>query len=174
LVRGNPGPIAESITGTVGLDDHNALQVEQARISIDYGISAPNNALSSFTGDEDNFCSTFESLYDYFPRSSVQNDTVETFQCPECHESFSMKHQLNTHLKKHTLPFKCSDCDASFRYKKDLSRHCASKHQSEGSVAKLFCPYDGCKYGIELGQGFTRKDNLNRHIKSRHESVLVC
>jgi hypothetical protein len=67
------------------------------------------------------------------------------------------KTYTSTHMKKHTKPFKCgfTPCGQAFRYKKDLTRHRASKHpELVGNAGPLFCPFEGCKYGVELGRGF--------------------
>jgi hypothetical protein len=104
--------------------------------------------------------------------TSFVQGNPQNFQCPECPESFLMPYQLkyvlricsirdktytSTHMKKHTKPFKCgfTPCGQAFRYKKDLTRHRASKHpELVGNAGPLFCPFEGCKYGVELGRGF--------------------
>jgi hypothetical protein len=90
-------------------------------------------------------------------------------QCQECFERFPKQHLLNKHTKKHFPPFKCDDCDKAFRYRKDLNRHRTSKHSgTAGGSMVLFCPYPGCKFSAERSTGSTRRDNLNRHIRTQH------
>ncbi|KAH8688625.1 hypothetical protein GQ44DRAFT_720712 [Phaeosphaeriaceae sp. PMI808] len=99
-------------------------------------------------------------------------ETVDdALRCNECGLTFPKRHLLNTHRKKHNPPFKCTinQCDRAFRYQKDLDRHRKAKHSetTHGSTL-LYCPYSGCKFSFERGTGSSRKDNLNRHIRTRH------
>jgi len=107
------------------------------------------------------------------PDSRAEDPQVQTadnvLRCDECGVTFPKRHLLNTHLKKHDPPFPCTWCDKAFRYRKDLDRHLKAKHP--GSVedpTPLYCPYPECKFGSKRGTGSSRKDNLQRHIRTRH------
>jgi hypothetical protein len=94
-------------------------------------------------------------------------------RCDECHETFQKPYQLKRHSKKHTRPFKCTtpSCSQSFQYKKDLSRHKKARHSEEiPDYSPLYCPINGCKFAEGAGQSFSRRDNLERHIRSKHGS----
>lgn len=90
-------------------------------------------------------------------------------QCLDCSEVFTQAHLLNKHLKKHNPPFQCSSCGYSFRYRKDLTRHLNEKHPNEvPNAQRFYCSVPGCKYSIGRGDGFARKDNLSRHLRTQH------
>lgn len=67
------------------------------------------------------------------------------------------------HLDRHKRPFTCGECSEYFGAKKDLKRHLDTKHQKETQV---FCTVTGCKRGHI---GFSRRDNLLKHIHNVHE-----
>jgi hypothetical protein len=62
-----------------------------------------------------------------------------------------------------------NDCGWAFALKKDLDRHRKTKHPEmvERFVA-LYCPFERCKYSEGTGRGFSRADNLNRHVNTVH------
>lgn len=65
--------------------------------------------------------------------------------------------------RKHTKSFKCciEGCNQpAFGLKTDLERHVRCRH---ATLEALQCPIDGCK------ATFSRRDNMLRHIKQRHE-----
>ncbi|PMD59493.1 uncharacterized protein K444DRAFT_412886 [Hyaloscypha bicolor E] len=86
-----------------------------------------------------------------------------------CGKCFSHRHKLNRHRKYHLKPYRCLDPSCStrgiaFSLNKDLARH-----HSQHSGQRLYCPHRGCSYAFGGGEnGFSRKDNLKRHIKTRH------
>jgi len=99
----------------------------------------------------------------------VTTQSAAALGCNVCSETFSRRHLLNKHMKKHFPPFQCPDCDKAFQYRKDLKRHRESKHpETLEEHTVLFCPYPRCKFSAERSAGSTRKDNLNRHIQTRH------
>jgi hypothetical protein len=96
---------------------------------------------------------------------------------PGCHATFRQRYQLTRHQKQHAKPFKCSfpECDYSktgFARRKDLNRHEDSTHQSHGS--ELLCPDPNCKRAAP-GNGWPtlRRDNLLRHLSSRHPELYL-
>lgn len=99
----------------------------------------------------------------------INTQSATTFPCDKCSQSFSKRHLLNKHMKKHSPPFQCDKCTHAFVYKKDLKRHCSSKHpETAGELTRLFCPFSGCKFSAEKSSGSTRRDNLERHIQTQH------
>jgi len=103
--------------------------------------------------------------------SPGSNGSRDEWQCdhPNCGRTFSKRHDMNRHKKYHLKPYKChaSSCkiqDIGFSLKKDLIRH-----QARHSSQRYHCPHTKCAYanGGQSG-GFTRKDNLRRHINTRH------
>ena len=60
-------------------------------------------------------------------------------------------------------------CTASFKLEKDLvrHRHRTGIHQSPRS---FFCNVKGCE---SSDKGFSRKDNLDRHMRSRHRGMSM-
>jgi len=109
-------------------------------------------------------------------QATVQNGThnritANVLQCGECEQTFAKEHLLNKHLKKHFPPFQClhEGCSRFFQYRKDLRRHCEAKHpESVADAALLYCPYEGCKFSFQGGTGVSRRDNLNRHVRTQH------
>jgi hypothetical protein len=74
-------------------------------------------------------------------------------------------------MDKHERPYKCAEpgCEKlqGFTYSGGLLRHQREVHKKNGTAkATLFCPFPNCNR--HTGQGFTRKENLNEHIRRRH------
>ncbi|KAH6664504.1 hypothetical protein B0J14DRAFT_493464, partial [Halenospora varia] len=100
----------------------------------------------------------------------AQQSTSLPNLCSFCQRKFDKVHELNTHLKSHTLPFKCAipPCGSQrFRYLKDLERHNREKHpESVPGSNRHYCPHPSCKYSNGgLKDGFPRLDNYRRHMK---------
>ncbi|KAK5018089.1 hypothetical protein LTR39_001181 [Cryomyces antarcticus] len=78
------------------------------------------------------------------------------------------------HMDKHDRPYKCTEqgCEKlqGFTYSGGLLRHEREVHKMHGGAKEpLMCPYLDCKRSS--GQGFTRKENLNEHIRRVHRSA---
>jgi hypothetical protein len=76
------------------------------------------------------------------------------------------------HLRVHFPPNECphAECDKRFGQKRDLDRHVIAKHAAEASQSDgLFCPHSGCKYAEGGSKVCKRRDNLARHIRTKHE-----
>jgi len=74
-------------------------------------------------------------------------------------------------MDKHDRPYKCLQrgCEKlqGFTYSGGLLRHEREVHKMHGGARKpLFCPYPDCKRSS--GDGFTRKENLQEHIRRVH------
>ncbi|KAF8861358.1 hypothetical protein BDZ45DRAFT_266611 [Acephala macrosclerotiorum] len=82
---------------------------------------------------------------------------------------------ISTHpppQKRHLRPHKCelANCKyhtKGFALRKDLDRHRFACHNSHLSAParRHLCPHHDSRYAVE---GFTRKDNFNRHIRNAH------
>lgn len=124
------------------------------------------------------------------PSSSVSNETNsgEEFHCDftNCGKSFTHRYKLkyvylipsapplatnvpSRHRKYHIKTFSCPDPSCSnrgiaFSQRKDLVRH-----QARHNGRRFYCQYAGCSFSISGKEGgFTRDDNLKRHIKKKH------
>ena len=104
-----------------------------------------------------------------------KNDQDEIYcDHPECAKdppTFRRPCEWNKHMDKHDRPYKCTEagCDKvqGFTYSGGLLRHQREVHKKNISTkAPLFCPYPNCNR--HTGTGFTRKENLNEHIRRRH------
>lgn len=76
-------------------------------------------------------------------------------------------------MDKHDRPYRCPHPQCAklqgFTYSGGLLRHEREVHGKHGGPkAQLMCPYEDCKR--HAGKGFTRKENLNEHIRRVHES----
>ena len=76
-------------------------------------------------------------------------------------------------MDKHDRPYRCNNADCAklqgFTYSGGLLRHEREVHGKHGGPkAQLMCPHDDCKR--HSGKGFTRKENLNEHIRRVHDN----
>lgn len=76
--------------------------------------------------------------------------------------SLPYRHHAVRHQREYKS-HKCEQCHMSFRYPKDLRRH-QKTHVGTNSEA---CEFDGCT------KDFTRRDNLQRHMKRSHRAEAV-
>jgi len=79
-------------------------------------------------------------------------------------------------MDKHDRPYRCphSQCAKlqGFTYSGGLLRHEREVHGKHGGPkAQLMCPHEDCKR--HAGKGFTRKENLNEHIRRVHNGKGV-
>lgn len=122
-----------------------------------------------------------EGTYHVGDRTSPGNETEEPrrqaarkngFPClsPGCEKVFDRKCDLKRHMKLHLgsseRPHKCNVCQEGFIYPKDLSRH-QRKHSP--SRPQLYCHIEGCS----RADGFSRRDNLLRHIRKQHPGEVA-
>ncbi|KAK3069194.1 hypothetical protein LTR53_012655 [Teratosphaeriaceae sp. CCFEE 6253] len=90
----------------------------------------------------------------------------------ECEsQTFDRKCEWSKHMDKHDRPYRCPHTQCGklqgFTYSGGLLRHEREVHGKHGGPkAQLMCPYDDCKR--HAGKGFTRKENLNEHIRRVH------
>ncbi|KAL9088603.1 MAG: hypothetical protein Q9165_006123 [Trypethelium subeluteriae] len=87
------------------------------------------------------------------------------------HLTFERKCEWSKHMDKHDRPYKCSYPQCSklqgFTYSGGLLRHEREVHKKHGGPREsLMCPFKDCKRST--GAGFTRKENLNEHLRRVH------
>ena len=76
-------------------------------------------------------------------------------------------------MDKHDRPYKCSEPGCSkiqgFTYSGGLLRHMREVHKNTQAkkADDLICPFVDCTRH-SAAQGFTRRENLNEHIRRRH------
>nr|XP_012778259.3 uncharacterized protein LOC101463868 [Maylandia zebra] len=77
------------------------------------------------------------------------------FPCSYCGKRFSLKGNLNRHIRDHTgeRPFPCTDCDKSFKDSGSLTAHMRC-HTGEQPYSCLFC-----------GKNFSGRGNMTRHMR---------
>lgn len=82
-------------------------------------------------------------------------------------DSWSLIAQCRRHRRIHRPRFHvCKNCQQRFLYPKDLRRHEEAHHLD--SLPKFHCPHEDCKHYLH---GFTREDNLRRHLRRQHEQA---
>lgn len=74
-------------------------------------------------------------------------------------------------MDKHDRPYRCTHLSCAklqgFTYSGGLLRHEREVHGKHGGPkAQLMCPHPDCKR--HNGKGFTRKENLNEHLRRVH------
>ncbi|XP_041867921.1 zinc finger protein 771-like [Melanotaenia boesemani] len=79
----------------------------------------------------------------------------QPFPCSYCGKRFSLKGNLNRHIRDHTgeRPFPCTDCDKSFKDSGSLTAHMRC-HTGEQPYSCLFC-----------GKNFSGRGNMTRHMR---------
>ena len=105
------------------------------------------------------------------PRNADDEIYCNHAECSNDPPTFRRPCEWNKHMDKHDRPYKCVEpgCDKiqGFTYSGGLLRHQREVHKKNISTRDpLFCPYPNCNR--HSGNGFTRKENLNEHIRRRH------
>ncbi|KAK7452252.1 hypothetical protein BaRGS_00039733 [Batillaria attramentaria] len=112
------------------------------------------------------------------------------FLCPQCGKTFTFKHNLAVHLRRHQSikPYACSHCQSSFTAAVDLNHHVAQKHCDArpfvcSICAKSFKVYPGLRRHMQThggtreytchicGKLFTRRSNVKQHIAAIHTAM---
>ncbi|KAF2250422.1 hypothetical protein BU26DRAFT_424836 [Trematosphaeria pertusa] len=101
------------------------------------------------------------------PRTQGQEANATSHTCPECPLSFPTAGQRNKHVnRKHRRRYICpiSSCQKAFSLNADMERHKKTVHKElfSFSDSMLKCPLSKCKTPEKL---YSRKDNLDRHVK---------
>ena len=105
------------------------------------------------------------------PRNGKDEIYCNHEDCEADPPTFRRRCEWNKHMDKHERPYKCTEAGCEklqgFTYSGGLLRHQREVHKKNGTAkATLFCPDVNCNR--HTGQGFTRKENLNEHIRRRH------
>ena len=89
---------------------------------------------------------------------------------------FDRKCEWSKHMDKHDRPYRCPDAACvklkGFTYSGGLLRHQREVHKQHGGPKdQMLCPIPFCKRNN--GPGFTRKENLNEHIRRVHRQPIL-
>lgn len=120
------------------------------------------------------------------PKASSQNLSTtppDRLSCQVCNKLFFRTHELryvpqftrfrrsqseiSKHVKTHGRDFACphATCGQKFYRPRDVQRHVSTRHSTKDEKNKYFCDLRQCKYATK---GFSRKDNLLRHVDRQH------
>jgi hypothetical protein len=85
---------------------------------------------------------------------------------------WARKCEWSKHMDKHERPYTCNEPECAqlqgFTYSGGLLRHEREVHRKHGGPKEaLLCPVPNCKRN--LGAGFTRRENLNEHLRRVHQ-----
>ncbi|KAL8850630.1 MAG: hypothetical protein Q9221_004416 [Calogaya cf. arnoldii] len=105
------------------------------------------------------------------PRNSSGQITCLHPKCARELPVFGRKCEWTKHVDKHTRPYVCNlpGCEKirGFTYSGGLSRHQREVHRQHGGPkASYMCPHSDCKRST--GSGFSRKENLQEHLRRVH------
>ncbi|KAL8733879.1 MAG: hypothetical protein Q9166_001867 [cf. Caloplaca sp. 2 TL-2023] len=105
------------------------------------------------------------------PRNSSGQIVCTHPKCARELPIFARKCEWTKHMDKHTRPYVCNlpGCEKvrGFTYSGGLSRHQREVHrQNGGPKASYMCPHKDCKRST--GSGFSRKENLQEHLRRVH------
>ncbi len=105
------------------------------------------------------------------PKNAQGEITCDHEECAGSPPVFRRRCEWNKHMDKHERPYKCLEpgCDKvqGFTYSGGLLRHQREVHKKNVSTrAPLYCPHNTCNRST--GAGFTRRENLNEHLRRRH------
>ncbi|KAI4266940.1 MAG: hypothetical protein L6R38_008465 [Xanthoria sp. 2 TBL-2021] len=108
------------------------------------------------------------------PRNSSGQITCLHPKCARELPVFGRKCEWTKHMDKHTRPYVCKlpGCEKvrGFTYSGGLSRHQREVHrQNGGPKASYMCPHSDCKRST--GSGFSRKENLQEHLRRVHRHI---
>ena len=160
------------------------------RVPVNTGFTTKHtyeyHTLHSHTAKKETFkcdiCDKGFSTPSNLKRHKKDNHTenTECFECNYCKSTFKRKDNLTKHeqtnhgqvkneallpdVNKNHDPYQCYKCTSAFKDKNTLIRHLESVHEN-ASFECCFCH-----------QMFTRKDNLNVHMKthSRPHPKIIC
>ncbi|KAF2160419.1 hypothetical protein M409DRAFT_70386 [Zasmidium cellare ATCC 36951] len=134
------------------------------------------------------FLPTLEDLqyvgHDFDPKAlgnlSLEDNARAGFQHPGGIVCFPTYHDLQRHLK-FVHPPVCDQCGKKCKSGKDLAAHIDIHHSVNGpstrtpAEKKFLCPVEDCPRAV-AGNGFTKKGNLDVHVKSAHtkEKKFIC
>ncbi|KAK5111061.1 hypothetical protein LTR85_012280 [Meristemomyces frigidus] len=131
---------------------------------------APNSASSA---GEDYSPRGWRSFKRGDPSVNADNKYICDFATECAGQTFDRKCEWSKHMDKHDRPYRCPRPSCAklqgFTYSGGLLRHEREVHNKHGGTKNtLMCPHEDCKRHV--GKGFTRKENLNEHIRRVHEN----
>jgi len=135
-------------------------QVEQLNSVADCAFSPAEEFSTfgkSFSG-KDNVIASHVSPQE--PPPPVDNSTIPC-TIEGCTQRFATPSDLNHHMRYHNRPHHCPSCELCFGTITHLKRHINDVHDT---TEKYHCSKPSCKYSIDGGKSFSRKDNLKRHM----------
>uniref|UniRef100_A0A2C9JX29 BTB domain-containing protein n=1 Tax=Biomphalaria glabrata TaxID=6526 RepID=A0A2C9JX29_BIOGL len=107
-------------------------------------------------------CTVCNRVFSYqaalFTHMRTHSPSVQTYQCSQCHQSFTNAQELKVHLCPNGIekPYTCSSCGQTFAKNIHLKRHLAT-HSGLKPYPCWVC-----------GKRFSRSDHLKRHTQSIH------
>ncbi|SMY19671.1 unnamed protein product [Zymoseptoria tritici ST99CH_1A5] len=110
-----------------------------------------------------------------FKRGDPPRNEANKYICNYADEcvgiTFDRKCEWSKHMDKHDRPYRCPHASCAklqgFTYSGGLLRHEREVHGKHGGPkSALMCPFTECKR--HTGKGFTRKENLNEHLRRVH------
>ncbi|MCJ1398109.1 hypothetical protein MMC11_001306 [Xylographa trunciseda] len=110
------------------------------------------------------------------PRNAQGQITCDHANCALVPKIFVRKCEWTKHMDTHTRPYVCREpgCEKilGFTYSGGLLRHEREVHKQHGGPkAPRMCPHRDCKRSS--GTGFSRKENLNEHLRRVHRGVGI-
>ncbi|KAK0066052.1 zinc finger protein 16 [Biomphalaria pfeifferi] len=107
-------------------------------------------------------CTVCNRVFSYqaalFTHMRTHSPSVQTYQCSQCHQSFTNAQELKVHVCPNGIekPYTCSSCGQTFAKNIHLKRHLAT-HSGLKPYPCWVC-----------GKRFSRSDHLKRHTQSIH------
>ncbi|KAI9812868.1 MAG: hypothetical protein M1827_004386 [Pycnora praestabilis] len=106
------------------------------------------------------------------PKNDENKIICDHQDCANNPPTFGRKCEWSKHMDKHERPYVCKEpsCEKlpGFTYSGGLLRHQREVHKkNEDGKKRLMCPHHDCKRSS--GDGFTRKENLNEHLRRVHQ-----
>uniref|UniRef100_A0A7S1TLB1 C2H2-type domain-containing protein n=1 Tax=Erythrolobus australicus TaxID=1077150 RepID=A0A7S1TLB1_9RHOD len=105
------------------------------------------------------------------PQGSSSSEKDKLHQCSLCDSSFSLKYNLNKHIKnvhEHQRPFKCPSCPMTFQQKNHQVKHVATVHEN---IRPFKCDHCDASFGWV---GVLRKHVALIHEKQRPYVCELC
>lgn len=135
---------------------------------IDPMTAEPCNAGFDGSGGLKKHMERVHGIMEYFCPECIVPNSV-SFDGTPIHLGFTTNASLQAHIKKDHA--NCPFCDRKCASKRELDKHVESQHSGIPLEQRktIICTYDGCT------STFTKKSNLNIHIRAVHEGQrFIC
>lgn len=109
------------------------------------------------------------------PRNEHGQIYCDHINCQGNEQTFKRPCEWKRHMDRHDRPYKCLNVactlNPGFTYPGGLVRHEKEVHKMHASTRRSLrlCPFPRCSRSS--GSGFTRKENLDDHIRRRHLKI---